>query len=110
MWQTGERMNLSWGCRPSCFPWTRRGVIAAATQSSPRTKSAPASRKALAEWVASLPGKEKNGLLVRLMEEEDSRIGMELSSRFSRHLTVQTPAAELPHRTVAELLAAAGIE
>ena len=85
-------------------------LLAAAAQSSPRTKSAPANRKAVAAWVASLPAREKNAMLVRLMEEEGSRIGMELSSRFNRHRTVNGQAAEGPHRTVAELLAAAGIE
>jgi hypothetical protein len=85
-------------------------LLAAAAQSSPRTKSAPANRKAMAAWVASLPVREKNDMLVRLMEAEDSHIGMELSSRFNRRVTVRSPAAEGPPRTVADLLAAAGME
>ena len=85
-------------------------LLAAAAQSSPRTKSAPANRKAMTAWVASLPAKEKNDMLVRLMEDGDSHIGMELSSRFSRRVTARSPAAEGPRRRVADLLAAAGIE
>jgi hypothetical protein len=85
-------------------------LLAAAAQNSPRTKSAPANRKAMAAWVASLPAKEKNDMLVRLMEDEDSRIGMELGSRFNRRQTARSPAAEGPRRRVADLLAAAGIE
>ena len=85
-------------------------LLAAAAQNSPRTKSAPANRKAMAAWVASLPAKEKNDMLVRLMEDGDSHIGMELSSRFSRRVTARSPAAEGPRRRVADLLAAAGIE
>jgi hypothetical protein len=64
----------------------------------------------MAAWVASLPAKEKNDMLVRLMEDEDSRIGMELGSRFNRRQTARSPAAEGPRRRVADLLAAAGIE
>jgi hypothetical protein len=85
-------------------------LLAAAAQSSPRTKSAPANRKAMATWIASLPVKEKNAMLVQLMEAEDSRIGMELSSRFAHRMTAHSPAAEGPRRTVAELLTAAGME
>src|SRR6266704_4466430 len=39
-------------------------LLTAAAQSSPRTKSAPANRKAMAAWVASLPAREKNDMLV----------------------------------------------
>ena len=85
-------------------------LLAAAVQASPRAKSTPASRKAMAAWVASLPPREKNEVLVRLMEEQESRIGLELSARFSRHRTADSPATEGPRRTVAELLAAAGME
>ena len=85
-------------------------LLAAAVQSSPRVKSVPARRKAMAAWVASLPPREKNDVLVRLMEEQDSPIGMELSARFSRHRAAENPAMEPPRRTVAELLAAAGME
>jgi hypothetical protein len=85
-------------------------LLAAAAQNSPRTKSAPTNRKAMAAWVASLPAKEKNDMLVRLMEAEDSPIGMELGARFGRRVTAPSPAAEGPHRTVADLLAATGME
>ena len=85
-------------------------LLAAAVQGSPRVKSVPVSRKAMAAWVASLPSREKDDALVRLMEEQDSPIGMELSARFSRHRAAENPAPERPRRTVAELLAAAGME
>ncbi len=85
-------------------------LLAVAVKGSPRVKSIPANRKAMAAWVASLPTREKNEVLVRLMEEQDSRIGLELSARFSRHRTADSPATGGPRRTVAELLAAAGME
>ena len=85
-------------------------LLAVAVKGSPRVKSIPANRKAIAAWVASLPTREKNEVLVRLMEEQESRIGLELSARFSRHRTADSPATEGSRRTVAELLAAAGME
>ena len=85
-------------------------LVAVAGQRSPRTKSVPASRKAVAAWVASLPATEKNEMLVRLMAEEDSHIGMELSSRCNRQQIADSPPTEGPRRTVADLLTAAGME
>src|SRR5439155_20644703 len=74
-------------------------LLAAAAQTSPRAKSAPTNRKAMTAWVASLPVREKNVMRVRLMKEEGSRIGMELSSRFSRHGAAHNRAVESPRRT-----------
>jgi hypothetical protein len=85
-------------------------LLAAAAQNSPRTKAAPANRKAMVAWVASLPDKEKNDMLIRLLEDADSRIGMELGARFSQRETAPSPATKGPRRTVADLLATAGME
>jgi predicted Fe-S protein YdhL (DUF1289 family) len=85
-------------------------LLAVALKGSPRVKAIPANRKEIAAWVASLPTREKHEVLVRLMEEQDSQIGLELSARFSRHRTADSPTTEGPRRTVAELLAAAGME
>jgi hypothetical protein len=82
-------------------------LIAVAAQASPQARTPSANRQEMAAWVASLPTKEKDGLLVRLMDGGDMHIGAELLSRFNRQRAARDPAAEPPRRTVAELLAAA---
>jgi len=61
----------------------------------------------MAAWVALLPAKEKDELVVRLMAGEDVTIGTELRSRFSRSRTASNPVHEAPRRTVGKLLVAA---
>ena len=59
----------------------------------------------LAEWVASLPAKEKDALLARVAAGEGGQVQALLLRRF-RPLAVQAPAT--PGRTAAELWEAAG--
>jgi len=82
-------------------------LIAVAAQASPQARTPSANRQEMAAWVASLPTKEKDGLLVRLMDGGDLHIGAELLSRFNRQHAARDSVAEPPRRTVAELLAAA---
>lgn len=82
-------------------------LLAVAAQASPQTETPSANRQEMAAWVASLPAKQKDDLLVRLMDGGDVHIGAELLSRFNRQRAAHNPVAEPPRRTVAELLAAA---
>lgn len=82
-------------------------LLAVASQASPQTKTLSADRQEMTTWVASLPAKEKDDLLVRLMDGGDMHIGAELLSRFNRRCASRNPVAESRRRTVCELLAAA---
>ncbi len=61
----------------------------------------PRDRKALAAWIAALPGKRKNALLLRVVEEDSAKVRWELLREFDGGLTDQEPETA---RTVAELL------
>jgi len=82
-------------------------LIAVAAQASPQARTPSANRQEMVAWVASLPAKQKDDLLVRLMDGGDMHIGAELLSRFNRQRVTRNPGAEPPRRTVAELLASA---
>jgi hypothetical protein len=82
-------------------------LLSVAAQGSPRKQIRPAQREDMAAWVAQLPVKEKDELLVRLMAGEDAVLGAELRSRLNRSRADSSPAPEVPRRTVGELLAAA---
>lgn len=78
-----------------------------AAQASPRTKTRSAQPEEVAAWVAQLPAKEKDDLLLRLMAGEDAALGAEIRARFNHSRVESSPAPEVPCRTVGELLAAA---
>ena len=82
-------------------------LLAVAAQVSPSSASDSSDQKQMAEWVATLPPKEKDELLLRLMEGGDAHIGTELCSRFRRDRSARSPVAAPPRRTVAELRAGA---
>jgi hypothetical protein len=82
-------------------------LLAVAAQASPCTKPDRAGRETMAAWVASLSARDKDAMLVRVMEGEGPHIGMDLCSQFSRHRAARNPVAEPARRTVAELLTAA---
>ena len=84
-----------------------RDLVAVAAEASPRKQTGPVQREEMAAWVALLPAKEKDELVVRLMAGEDVTIGTELRSRFSRSRTASNPVHEAPRRTVGKLLVAA---
>ena len=81
-------------------------LLAVAAQNSSRTKAVATSGKDLAAWVASLPLREKDEMLVQLMKGEAATIGQELQSRFRRQKGAGASTTEMKPRTVAELLSA----
>jgi hypothetical protein len=84
-----------------------RELLAVGAAGSPRKETRPAPREEMAAWVAQLPAKEKDEMLVRLMAGEDAALGTELRSRFNRSRADGSPTPEAPRRTVGQLLAAA---
>jgi hypothetical protein len=84
-----------------------RDLLAVAAEASPRNQTRPAQREEMAAWVAQLPAKEKDELLVRLAAGEDAVLGAELRSRFNRSRADSSPVPEVARRTVGALLAAA---
>jgi len=84
-----------------------RDLLAAAAQNSTRHKLDVAGSEEMSRWIASLSTREKDEMLVQVMEGAAARIGMELQSRFSRQQSGSRVAAEVKPRTVAELLSAA---
>jgi len=84
-----------------------RDLLAVAAEASPRNQTRPAQREEMAAWVAQLPAREKDELLVRLVAGEDAVLGAELRSRFNRRRADSSPVPEVPRRRVGELLAAA---
>ncbi len=83
-------------------------LLAAAAEAG-RQDAAPLlpSDAALASWLSTLPGAEKDALLVRLMRGPEPLLGAELLRRFREHHT-DTLAPSPPRRTVAWLRASAG--
>jgi hypothetical protein len=73
-------------------------LLAVAARNSPRVKSEAANRQQLAFWVASLPVREKDEILVRLMIGEEAKFGMELRARFHRQRDPNDAAAVVKDR------------
>ncbi|MBI4659651.1 MAG: hypothetical protein HY735_12495 [Verrucomicrobia bacterium] len=82
-------------------------LLDVAEEASPRIRSDSSDRREMSDWVASLPAKEKDELLLRLMDGGDAHLGTELCSRFRRTRSGRSPVAESPRRTVAALRSAA---
>jgi len=82
-------------------------LLVVASRNSTRTKEDAASTKERSCWIASLPAREKDEMLVQLMEGDAPRIGMELQSRFLRQRDTSPSTVGMKPRTVAELLALA---
>ncbi|MCI0540728.1 MAG: hypothetical protein L0Z50_36480 [Verrucomicrobiales bacterium] len=81
--------------------------LAVAAESSSGTNAESPNRNEMADWVAALPLKEKNEILVRLMEDEDAHLGTELNLRFRKDRAPRWSVAQPERRTVADLLTAA---
>lgn len=81
-------------------------LLEAAAEASPSRKLAPTDHAAMKSWIASLPTKEKDELLFRMMEGKVALLGTDLLARYKRH---SEPASTLKQgtRTVREILAAA---
>ena len=82
-------------------------LLAVAAEASVRKQTQPAKPDDLAAWVAQLPAKEKDELLIRLLNGEDAALGAELRARVNRSQANRSPVPEVPRRTAGELLAAA---
>lgn len=84
-----------------------RDLLAVSAQNSPCDEPKVASREETSRWIASLPAREKDELLIQVMEGDAPGVGMELQSRFCRQRVPKHSTAEVKPRTIAELLAAA---
>ena len=82
------------------------GLLAVAARNSPRVKTDSTSSKELSTWIATLPARKKDEILVQLVKGNAAKAGQEIQSRFRRHQGASQPAAGLKPRTVAELLSA----
>ena len=82
-------------------------LLAAAAQNSPRLQADASDDKDRSAWIASLPVRAKDELLVRVMEGDASGVGMELQSQFRSQRKPSQSASEEKPRTVAGLLSAA---
>jgi hypothetical protein len=80
-------------------------LLEVAAEVSPTRKLTPTDSAAMRSWVTSLPSKEKDDLLVRLMEGKEAHLGTDLLARYRRHAE-PTIVAKQGRRTVGELLAA----
>jgi hypothetical protein len=83
----------------------------AASASSANAAEETPNRESLARWVTTLPSREKDGMLVRLMKDEGTHLANELLARFRRQQHSQGQGGGESEgqvrRTVAELLQAA---
>ena len=80
-------------------------LLAVAAQTSPQLEESVAGPDDLAAWVTDLPGAEKDGLLVRVMQGQGVRVRTELLHRY-RDETASAGSSPA-RRTVADLLDAA---
>jgi hypothetical protein len=81
-------------------------LLNVALRTSVKTPASRRPRGEIARWVASLDVREKDKLLVRLLEEEAAPVGVELRVRFNRSQVERTTVTKTRRRTVGELLAA----
>ncbi len=87
-------------------------INAAATAGPAEAASKPA-KKELARWIAELPASEKNKILLELAGGKNPHLSTHLLRRFresrGRQVAANDRQQRQPRRTVAELLAAAGL-
>jgi hypothetical protein len=77
-------------------------LLAIAAQTSPPLNEITDDPRELAAWVANLPLAEKNGLLLRVIEDHAVTVRMEMLRRFRAGHATSIP--EPPRRTVADIL------
>jgi hypothetical protein len=80
-------------------------LLAVAARTSARASVELANRQEMASWVASLPVREKDEILVRLMTGEGAKPGLELRSRFRGQRKATDSTVGVQRRTVCQLLA-----
>jgi hypothetical protein len=89
------------------FLFVSKDLLAVAAQASPAPASESVPKRALAEWLASLPATEKDSLLLRVVQGPEPLLGAELLRRFRQSRPPsRSPLAAAP-RTVGQLRAAA---
>ncbi|GAA1915748.1 hypothetical protein GCM10009753_55030 [Streptantibioticus ferralitis] len=81
-------------------------LLAAAAEASPSLDQTPGNDPGLAHWIAKLPAREKDALLLRAAQGSAPHLGPELLGRY--HTETATPlAVHSERRTAAQLLDAA---
>jgi hypothetical protein len=80
-----------------------RELIAAAAEASHGEKSHGLSRKQFGEWVLKLPSKEKDSLLLRLVEGDNPHLLTELQKRAIRELRGEVDPVNGPRRTAGQI-------
>jgi hypothetical protein len=94
--------------RASQFLRLDQDILEAAAQASPRPAELTPDTDGLATWIAALPGKQKDAMLLRLARGEDPHIGTDLVRRFRADTSPEPVTDNVEGRTVGELLYAAG--
>jgi hypothetical protein len=83
-----------------------RDLLASAAESSPHVAATESNRAIVLDWVASLPEKEKDDCLTRLMTGSEPAVGAALLRRFFKEREKNSPNSTSPRRTVGDLLKA----
>jgi len=84
-------------------------LLAVAAEASLSTKTESFNRKELEDWVAALPPKEKDEILIRLVEGGDTHLGTELHLRFQNDRATSSTSVQPKRRTVGDLLHSAKV-
>lgn len=88
------------------FLFVSEDLLAVAAEASPAPASESVPKRALAEWLSSLPAVEKDSLLLRVVQGPEPLLGAELLRRFRQSRpSSRAPLAAAP-RTVGQLRAA----
>jgi hypothetical protein len=80
-------------------------VAVAAQKSAARESYQAANQKALSAWISNLPEKEKDHILLRLINSHDPHLAPELLQRYQRAVAIKdNNGTVVKRRTVAELI------
>ncbi|WP_309890941.1 hypothetical protein [Archangium sp.] len=92
------------------FLFVPRSMVRAAAKASPARASDAVPKRALADWLSSLPAKDKDALLLRVIQGPEPLLGAELLRRF-RESRPREPSASSAdaRRTAGELRAEAAV-
>jgi hypothetical protein len=92
----------------SDFLFVPRSLVSAAAKANPAPVSSAVPKRALAQWLSTLPTAEKDALLLRVIEGPEPLLGAELLHRFREaHPREQGARAAEARRTMGTLLALA---
>ena len=82
-------------------------LIAAAAERSPGQQAASLSKKEVGAWVLSLPSREKDALLARLIDSDDLHLAAELRQRAILNMRGREKLTRDTRRTAGEIIARA---